>query len=105
MKMIHIAALALGLMFAAGCGGDAKPTPAEAAPFVKAVQNYCKQKSFGMKVKEVKSLKITGDTATAACKMGDAEGLTNVSATWTFDFENQEDADGDKTWVATGHKR
>ena len=53
-----------------------------------------------MEVTEVQSLEVTGETATAVCRLEEASGLyAGVGVRWRFTFQQ----DG-QVWRATGHE-
>ena len=85
------------VLLATGCGED-PPSRERAAPFEAAIAAYLKQHSMGMKVAEVKSLTVEGDTATATVALQEAEGLYNLKVTWDFAFRRAPNG-----WIATSH--
>ena len=98
--MRHWAMLSLvGLLLlcAAGCGKD-EPA-ADTAPFQAAITKYLAGKSMGMTVTEFESLDVTGETATAVCRLEEASGLYSMGVRWRFTFERDR-----QDWKATGHE-
>ncbi|NLW50532.1 MAG: hypothetical protein GXY85_06765 [Candidatus Brocadiaceae bacterium] len=86
------------LLCAAGCGKDG--VTADTAPFEAAVAQYLAGKSMDMKVTEFVSLDVTGDAATAVCRLTEASGLySGLGVRWRFTFERNGPA-----WRVTGHK-
>lgn len=84
---LMIVALAL-----AGCGDD-RPTPAEAAPFLKAVEEYLAAKSMGMKVEGFESLDIKSDDAEADVRMALKDNIyAGLKPIWHFTFKKTEGA-------------
>jgi len=96
--------IALGLVAALmglpSCGGEKKPSEAETAPFAKAIEQYLRDQSMGMKVSGFESLDVSGDTATAKVKMADKDVGYGMRPRWTFTFQK---ADG--TWKVADVKR
>ena len=52
-----------------------------------------------MRVTEFESLDVTGETATAVCRLEEASGLYSMGVRWRFTFQR----DG-QDWKATGHE-
>lgn len=92
--LVLIAAIALRLL-----GGGEPAVTEDTAPFAAAIQDYCKRKHFGMKIDRFESLTVTGETATAVCRMAEAEGTYNMTVTWRFAFSKT--ADG--AWTVEKH--
>lgn len=95
LKMFLLTAV---LAFLWGCGGE-KPQ-IDTKPFEAAIADYCKSHSFGMKVKEFVNIDVDGNSATAVCKMAEAEGTYNVSVKWTFTLVKGSDG----KWKVSNHK-
>ncbi len=88
------------MTFLWGCGGENKPK-IDTKPFEAAIADYCKSKSFGMKIKEFADIDVDGNSATAVCKMVEAEGTyNNMSVKWTFTLVKGSDG----KWKVTTHK-
>ena len=77
--------------FSLGCGKD-KPTAKDTKEFETAIAEYLKSRSYDMKVASFETLKVEGGSATAACKMQQADGLYAVSVKWDFKFERKGEA-------------
>lgn len=89
----------VGLMLfcAAGCG--TKET-VDTAPFQAAITKYLADKSMDMKVTEFESIDVTGDAATAVCRLTEASGLYGgMGVRWRFTFER----DG-QAWRVVAHE-
>jgi len=84
----------------AGCGDD-RPTPAEAAPFLKAVEEHLVAHSMGMKVESFKSLDIKGDDAEADVRMSLKDDIYDgLKPLWHFTFKKKEGA-----WQVAAYKQ
>ncbi len=90
--------LSVAVLAGAGCGKRAG-AGADSEAFKAAIGAYLQQKSMGMKVAELKSLKTSGDTATGVASMQDAEGLYSVKVTWEFSFRRDQNG-----WTVVSHK-
>ena len=76
----------------AGCG-DSRPTPAEAAPFRKAVEEYLTAKSMDMKAAGFESLEIDGDSAAAEVRMELKDDIYDgLKPVWEVTFKKTGDA-------------
>jgi len=95
--------IALGLIAALiclpGCGGAKGPSEAETAPFAVAIEQYLKEKSFGMRIVGFESLDVTVSKATAVVRMSAKDIDYGVQPKWTFEFEKSDDG-----WGVTAHK-
>lgn len=86
-----LTALALGLaLCCAGCTKQNAANPVDSKPFEAAIGDYLRNSGFGMKIASVQSIDQKGDTATAVCKMQEAEGTYGLTVTWHFSFRRQE---------------
>lgn len=82
-----LTALALGVaLFGVGCGKENAAKPVDSKPFEAAIADYLRNSGFGMKVASVQRIDQKGDTATAVCKMQEAEGTYGLTVTWEFTF-------------------
>jgi PBP1b-binding outer membrane lipoprotein LpoB len=82
-----LTALALGVaLCCAGCSKKNAAKPVDTKPFEAAIADYLQSNSFGMKIASVQSIDQKGDTATAVCKMQEAEGTYALTVTWEFSF-------------------
>jgi len=76
----------------AGCG-DNRPTPAETAPFRKAVEEHLAAKSMGMKVTSFESIEIDGDSAVADVRMESKDEVyAGLKPLWQVTFKKTEGA-------------
>ncbi len=96
MKVISqlVASLAFILAIVIGVAGCSQSEPAvnvNTTPFKKAIKQYCRNKSMGMKVKEFVQLKAQGDTASGTAKMSEAGGNYGLSVKWKFKFKKEND--------------
>ena len=98
LNKIVFLGLLLVISLLCGCGGK-QLTEQKTAPYKSAVTSFLAEKSMGMKVVEFKSLDVSGDKATGAVKLQDAEGLYAIKPTWQFTFIK---ADG--TWIVQEYK-
>lgn len=77
-----LTALALGVaLCCAGCSKKTETQPVDTKPFEAAIADYLQNNSFGMKIASVQRIDQKGDTATAVCKMQDAEGTYALTVT------------------------
>ncbi|QSH41292.1 hypothetical protein P0136_08790 [Lentisphaerota bacterium ZTH] len=72
-----------------GCGQSEPAVSGNTAPFKKAIEQYCRNKSMGMKVKEFVTLKTEDNAATATAKMVEAGGNYGISVKWKFKFKKE----------------
>jgi ABC-type transporter MlaC component len=87
------------LAFAVGCGRK-DATPADPAPFKKAIAEYLERNNMAMALKEIKEGPTVQDkTATLTASLTHA-ALGGPAVTWQIRFEKN--ADG--SWKAIGHK-
>lgn len=99
MRTALIVGLGLSVLVSIGCGGD-KLSADQTAPFAKAIEEYLRAGSMGMKAHGFKSLEITGDKATAKVRMSDKDVGYGMKPLWTFQFEKSGDA-----WKVTNAER
>jgi len=92
-----VSLVGLLVVCAAGCGKE--EATADTAPFQAAITSYLAAKSMNMKVTELESLEVAGETATAVCRLEEASGLYSMGVRWRFTF--QRDRQG---WRATEHE-
>jgi hypothetical protein len=86
-----LTALALGLAFCCtGCGKENATQAVDTKPFEAAIGDYLRSQGFGMKIASVQSIDQKGDTATAVCKMQEAEGTYGLTVTWQFSFRRRD---------------
>jgi hypothetical protein len=88
-KIIRFFVIAIIVFILTGCGNSEPAITENTAPFEKAIAQYCRSKSYGMKVKNFVSLKVTADKADAVAKMEEAEGTYGISVKWEFKFQKQ----------------
>jgi len=82
-----LTALALGVaLCCAGCGKENTAKPVDSKPFETAIADYLQSSGYGMKIASVQRIDQNGDTATAVCKMQEAEGTYALTVTWEFSF-------------------
>ena len=82
-----LTALALGVaLCCAGCSKKNEAQPVDSKPFEAAIADYLQSNSFGMKISSVQRIDQNGDTATAVCKMQEAEGTYALTVTCEFSF-------------------
>jgi len=94
-----LTALALGIaLCCAGCSKKDMAQPVDAKPFEAAIADYLQNNSFGMKIASVQRIDQKGDTATAVCKMQDAEGTYGLTVAWEFYFRRR-----DGHWQVESH--
>jgi hypothetical protein len=94
-----LTALALGLaLCCAGCSKQKAANSVDSKPFEAAIGDYLRSQGFGMKIASVQSIDQKGDTATAVCKMQEAEGTYGLTVTWQFAFRRR-----DGHWQVEGH--
>jgi hypothetical protein len=80
-----LTALALGVaLCCAGCGKENTSQPVDSKPFEAAIADYLQSSGYGMKIASVQRIDQKGDTATAVCKMQEAEGTYGLTVTWEF---------------------
>lgn len=80
--------VSLALCLAAACGSKTQP-PVDPKQFEDPIADYCKSKSFGMKIASFEKVTVEGDTARVVCKMQEAEGLYGLSVTWEFSLKKE----------------
>ena len=85
MRLTATAAVGVALCLA-GCSRRSAAPPVDPQPFEAAIADYLQSKSFGMKIASVERLQPKGDTATAVCRMQDAEGTYTLTVRWEFTF-------------------
>jgi hypothetical protein len=100
MRRMTFVVMAALLAAAVGCGGSDAPTPEKTAPFTKAITQYFKDQSMGMKVDRYESLAISGDSAMANVRVSDKDIGYGLKPLWEFSFKKTGDA-----WAVTGHKQ
>ena len=94
-----LTALALGVaLCCAGCGKENTAKPVDSKPFEAAITDYLQSSGFGMKIASVQRIDQKGDTATAVCKMQEAEGTYGLTVTWEFSFRRRAGH-----WQVEGH--
>jgi len=71
------------------CGDKAPAITVDDAPFRAAIVDYLKDKHMDMKIKEFKSIKPSGDTATATCTLVQESDMHAVSIRWRFEFSRK----------------
>ena len=86
MRTGQCCSLILVALALAGCG-DNRPTPAETAPFQKAVEEYLGAKSMDMKVAGFESLDIDGDAAAADVQMAHKDDIVGLKPVWEITFK------------------
>ena len=87
MRTTLCCSLMLVALALAGCGDD-PPTRDEAAPFLKAVEEYLAAQSMGMKVTRFQSLDIKDDTAAADVRMALKDDIyAGLKPVWHFTFK------------------
>ncbi len=83
-------AVVAGLWGVAGLSGCRRPpSPAETRPFRRAIDQYLRRHSMGMKIARFRDLEVHGNTARAVVSMAEAQGIVGVRVEWTFDFKRQ----------------
>jgi hypothetical protein len=83
--MAGLTALAIGIaLCCAGCREKQAAVPVDSKPFEAAIVDYLHNNSYGMKIASVQSIDQNGNTATAVCKMQEAEGTYGLNVTWQF---------------------
>ena len=73
----------------AGCGRQTTGKPVDPTPFEAAIADYLQNQSFGMKIASVERIEPKADTATAVCRMQDAEGTYTLTVRWEFTFRRR----------------
>ena len=82
-----LTALAVAIaLCCAGCREKQAAVPVDSQPFEAAIVDYLHNSSYGMKIASVQSIDQNGNTATAICKMQEAEGTYGLNVTWQFSF-------------------
>jgi hypothetical protein len=82
-----LTALALGVALCCpGCGKENAAKSVDSKPFEAAIADYLQSSGYGMKIASVQRIDQNGDTATAVCKMQEAEGTYALTVTWEFSF-------------------
>ena len=97
-KITKFFVVAISALILNGCGNSEPVITENTAPFEKAIAQYCRTKSYGMKVKKFVSLKVTADKADAVAKMQEAGGTYGISVKWEFKFQKQ-----NGKWKALSH--
>ncbi|MBU8901625.1 MAG: hypothetical protein KOO69_02685 [Victivallales bacterium] len=97
-KITKFFVVAISALILTGCGNSEPAITENTAPFEKAIAQYCRAKSYGMKVKKFVSLKVTANKADAVAKMQEASGAYGISVKWEFKFQKQ-----NGTWKALSH--
>ncbi len=85
-----------------GCGKKDSSTPVnlqDTQPFKNAIHEYLKSKNYGMDLSSFEELSVSGNNASAMCRMNEAENLYTIKVTWQFDFENT----GNGSWKVKSH--
>lgn len=94
-----LTALALGVaLCCAGCSKENAARPVDSKPFEAAIADYLQSSGFGMKIASVQRIDQKDDTATAVCKMQEAEGTYALTVTWEFSFRRRAGH-----WQVEGH--
>ena len=86
------------LLLTAGCAK--REAAADTAPFERAIVEYLRQKSMGLRIAQFRTLTIQDDTATAIVSLEHEEGMVGPKVRWTFAFRQQ-----NGTWRATHHEQ
>ncbi|OGV72546.1 MAG: hypothetical protein A3K19_00870 [Lentisphaerae bacterium RIFOXYB12_FULL_65_16] len=91
-------AFLVALTWLSGCGGKAEDI--DTTPFENAIQVYLKERSMELRVAEVKTIKVSGDTAEATISLEYAGEGVGAKVQWKFWFAKKDNA-----WVVTQHKQ
>jgi len=91
MRVEAILGLAAAIAVLAGCGGE-KPKAGDAAPFVAALEDYLKAGSMEMKVDQIESIEVAGDTATVKARMATKDELYKMKPLWTVTLKKAGEA-------------
>ena len=95
------ACIALGLICSlVACKGKAPAIAVDDAPFRAAIADYLRRNHMDMKIKDFKSIKPSGATATATCTLVQQSELHAVSVRWRFEFSRK----GEGKWRADKHE-
>ena len=91
--------LALGVaLCCAGCSKEDAAKPTDSQPFEAAIADYLQRNGYGMKIASVQRIDQTGNTATAVCRMQEAEGTYGLAVTWVFSLHRD-----DGHWQVESH--
>ena len=87
LRIALIVAVTWSVLLAAGCGGE-ELTAEKTAQFGKALEQYLKEGSMGMKIDSFEGLEVSGDSATAKVRMALKEELyKGLKPLWTVTFK------------------
>lgn len=100
MKKLFLVIVAVPLaLVSGGCGKKQTEAISDMVPFESAITAYLDKNSMGMKIGEIKSLSVSGDTATGTVSMKEADDLYNVNVKWEFTFQKNQDG-----WEAISYR-
>jgi len=78
--------LLICIILFSGCGKKPEIKAEDSKEFGKAIEDYMKTKNYGMAVSSFEELDISGDKASAVCRLNEAENLYAIKVRWSFDF-------------------